>query len=131
MKKTIQSILDMNKQNLKDYQDPASKMIENLYQEQLDRRKRELEDYKKYSRQWEADYPADVRLFIKSRIQKYLAIATTVDFSATTHEKNGKKVFDKTDYQYKNNDWKMIYRAGKEVYDVTRPFAEKWLQELQ
>ena len=131
MKKTIQSILDMNKQNLRDYQDPASKTIEDLYQEQLDRRKRELEDYKKYSKQWEADYPTDVRLFIKSRIQKYLAIATTVDFSATTHEKNGKKVFDKTDYQYKNNDWKMIYRAGKEVYDVTRPFAEKWLQELQ
>lgn len=76
-------------------------------------------------------YPEDVRVFIKGRIQQYLSLAATVDFSATTHDKGGKQVFDKADYQYKSNDWKMIYRAGKEVYDVTRPFAEKWLQELQ
>jgi hypothetical protein len=130
MKKTMESILDMNRKNLAACQDPASKEIEALYQEQLTRRKQELDDYKKYSKQWEIDYPADYRLFVKARIRKYLELAATVDFSATVHEKNGKQVFDKTGYQYKSNDWKMIYRAGREVYDVTRPFAEKWMQEL-
>jgi len=130
MKKTMQAILEMNRKNLAACQDPASKEIEALYQEQQTRRKQELEDYKKYTKQWEAEYPGDHRLFVKARLQTYLALAATVDFSASVHEKNGKKIFDKSEYQYKNNDWKMIYRAGKEVYEVTRSFAEKWLLEL-
>jgi len=131
MKKIMQPILEMNKKNLADYQNPNSQTIELLYRSQLDRRKQELEDYKKYSGQWQDEYPEDNRIFVRRRLQKYLSLAATVDFSATTHEKNGKQIFDKSDYQYKSNDWKMIYRAGKDVYDVARPFAEKWLQELQ
>lgn len=131
MKKTMESILEMDRKNLAVIQDPASPIIEAMYQQQLTRRKQGLEDYKKYTKEWEIHYPADYRLFVKTRIQKYLSLASTVDFSATVHEINGKKVFDKSDYQYKSNDWKMIYRAGKEVYEVTKPFAEKWLQDLQ
>jgi len=131
MKKIMQPILEMHKKNLADYQSPNSQTIEMLYQSQLDRRKNELEDYKKYSRQWEEEYPVDSRIFVKRRIQTYLSLAATVDFSATTHEKNGKQIFDKAEYQHKSNDWKMIYRSGKEVYDVARPFTEKWIQELQ
>jgi len=131
MKKVMQPILEMHKKNLADYQNPNSQTIELLYQGQLDRRKKELEDYKKYTKEWENQYPEDSRLFIRARIQKYLSIAATVDFSATTHERNGKQVFDKQEYQYKSNDWKMIYRAGKQVYDVSKPFSEKWIQELQ
>jgi len=131
MKKVMQPILDMHKKNLADYQNPNSQTIEMEYQSQLDRRKRELEDYKKYSAQWQEEYPEDCRLFVKRRIQKYLSLATTVDFTATTHEKNGRQIFDKQEFQYKSNDWKMIYRAGKEVYNVAKPFTEKWIQELQ
>lgn len=129
-KKIMQPVLEIHKKNLADYQDPNSKTIELLYQSQLDRRKKELEDYKKYTREWEQQYPEDSRAFVKGRIQKYLSIASTVDFAATTHERNGRQIFDKQEYQYKSNDWKMIYRAGKEVYDVSRSFAEKWIQEL-
>jgi len=131
MKKILQPILEMHKKNLAAYQDPNSKEIEQLYQSQLDRRKRELDDYQKFTKEWEQRYPADIRVFIKTRIQKYLALALTVDFTATTHARNGKQVFDKNEYQYKSNDWKMIYRAGKEVYEVTKTFAEKWMAELQ
>jgi hypothetical protein len=131
MKKVMQPILEMHKKNLTAYRDPNSKEIELLYQSQVDRRKRELADYQKFTKEWEKRYPEDSRTFIKTRIQQYLSLSSTVDFAATTHEKNGKQIFDKSEYQYKNNDWKMIYRAGKEVYDVTKTFAEQWLQELQ
>jgi hypothetical protein len=131
MKKIMQPILEMHKKDLADYQDPNSKQIEGLYQSQLDRRRRELADYQKFTKEWEQRYPEDSRAFVKARIQRYLALAATVDFSASTHEAHGKQVFDKSEYQYKSNDWKMIYRAGKEVYEVTKPFADKWLQELQ
>jgi len=131
MKKVMEPILEMHKKNLAAYQAPNSKEIESLYQSQVDRRKRELADYQKYTKEWEKRYPEDSRAFISARIKNYLGLAATVDFSATTHEKNGKQIFDRSEYQSKNNDWKMIYRAGKEVYDVTRTFAEQWLQELQ
>lgn len=131
LKKTMKDIVDNNKKNLAAYQDPDNKTIEMEYQSQLENRKRELEDYQKYTKKWEVEYPADHRQFVKARLQKYLSIANTVDFSATTHEKNGKQVFDKAQYEAKNNDWKMIYRAGKDVYEVTRAFSEKWMQELQ
>jgi hypothetical protein len=131
MKKIMQPVLEMHRKNLADYQNPNSQTIELLYQGQLDRRKKELEDYKKYTKEWEKQYPEDARLFVRGRIEKYLSIAATVDFGASTHEKNGKQIFDKQEYQYKSSDWKMIYRAGKDVYNVARPFAEKWLQEMQ
>ena len=131
MKKAMQPILDMHKKNLAAWQDPNSKEIARLYQAQIDLRKRELADYQKYTKEWEQRYPEDNKVFIRTRIQQYLALAATVDFTATTHESKGKQVFDKSEYQGRNNDWKMIYRAGKEVYEVTRSFAEKWLPELQ
>jgi hypothetical protein len=130
MKKIMQPILEMHKKNLADYQNPNSQTIEMLYQSELDRRKRDMEDYRKYSSQWEKDYPEDCRIFVKRRIQNYLTLAASVDFSATTHEKNGRQIFDKQEFQYKSNDWKMIYRAGKDVYNVAKPFTEKWIQEL-
>jgi len=131
MKKILQPVLDMHKKNLAAYQDPNSKEIDLLYQSQLDRRRKEVEDYQKFTKEWEQRYPADCKAFIKARMQKYLALAATVDFTATTHERNGKQVFDKSEYQYKPNDWKMIYRAGAAVYEDTRAFAEKWMAELQ
>ncbi|HVU96748.1 MAG TPA: hypothetical protein VHE34_16075 [Puia sp.] len=130
MKKTMEKILQDHKKNLAAYQDPNNAEIAALYQAQVNTRRQDLERFAKATQNWQKQYPEDCRLFIKGRIQQYLTLAATVDFSATTHEKNGKQVFDKQDYQYKSNDWKMIYRAGKEVYDVTKPFAEKWLQEL-
>jgi len=131
MKKVMQPILEMHKKNLAAYQDPNSKEIEALYQSQLDRRKGELADYQKFTKEWEQRYPEDSKVFVKARIQKYLALAATVDFTATTHEAHSKQIFDKAEFQYKSNDWKMIYRAGKEVYETTKTFAEKWLQEMQ
>ncbi|HEY6900994.1 MAG TPA: hypothetical protein VI233_10140 [Puia sp.] len=131
MQKTMKGIIDMYRQNIKEYENPNSKMIDMLYETEVGHAKREHDDYVKYQKQWETNYPADCRAFIKLRLQSYLDIAKTVDFSATVSEKNGRKVFDNRVYQSKNNDWKMIYRAGKEVYDVAKPFAENWLKELQ
>lgn len=129
--KIMKPIVDMYRQNVKDYQDPNSKMIDLFYETEVAQAKREHDDYVKYQKEWETKYPADCRAFIKLRLQHYLDLAKTVDFSATVTEKNGRKVFDKSVYQSKSNDWKMIYRAGKEVYDVAKPFAENWLKELQ
>ncbi|MBS1653277.1 MAG: hypothetical protein JSU05_00405 [Bacteroidetes bacterium] len=131
LKKTMQQVLDMHNKNLKDYQDPGSKTIDMLYQQQVSVEQNDLQHYNSSLKIWEANYPADYRQLITARVQRYLDIASSVDFSAELTERNNKKYFANPVYEGKSNEWKMIFRAGKEVYDVTRPFAEQWLKELQ
>jgi len=131
MKKAMEPILAMHKKNLAAFQDPNSKEIETFYQIPVETYKRDLAGYQKYTKEWAQRYPEDCKVFIRNRIRQYLALAATVDFTATTHESRGKQIFDKPEYQAKNNDWKMIYRAGEEVYKTTKSFTEQWLQELQ
>jgi hypothetical protein len=57
-------------------------------------------------------------------------VAGTVDFNAELVEKDRKKKFVNRAYEGKNYEWKMIFRAGKDVYDVAKVFAEQWLKEL-
>jgi hypothetical protein len=131
MKKTMQMVLDSHNKNLKDLKDPNSKTIEMMYQDEARREEDDKKRYQENLKNWEKNYPADHKEIIRSRLKKYLDIATTVDFDAQLTEKYKKKVFVDQKYEYKPDDWKKIFRAGKEVYDVTRPFAEQWLKELQ
>ena len=126
MKKTMEEYTKIQA----DYENPNGKMIELFYQDKLRIEKEELSRYEERVKKWNEDYPADHKLRIKKYLQKYLEIANTVDFDAALTEKYGKKVFVKQEYERRHPDWKMIYRAGKEVYHVAKPFAEQWIKEL-
>ncbi len=80
--------------------------------------------------EWEKAYPADPAVLIKRRLQEYLALAETVDFSAqlTTPDKYNKRRFVNPVYEKKNQKWKAIYRAGKDVNDVVIAFVKDWLK---
>lgn len=130
MQKIMQGGVDMQKNMLKEYKDPNSQMIDLFYQGEVMNHQSDLSRYKEDMTKWEMNYPTDHRQIIRARLQKYLTLAATVDFSAELYDKNGKKYFVKHEYEIKNDEWKMIYRAGKEVYDVTKAFAENWLKEL-
>lgn len=127
MKKTME---EYNKL-LADYKNPENKMIEAFYQAKIRTQKEELEKHEKRMKEWEVNYPVSYKPRIRKQLEKYLQLANTVDFDAALTEKNGKKYFTKREYESKSDDWKMIFRAGKEVYQVTRPFAEAWLKELE
>jgi hypothetical protein len=79
---------------------------------------------------WEAKVPSNPYTTIKSGLQRFLDETKDVDFSATTYLKEGKKIFTNPVYEQKNGQWKACYRAGKEVTDVGRSFAQEWLAEL-
>lgn len=130
MKKIMQPGLDYQKNNLKDYQDPNSQLIELFYQGEQMNRDNDTRRYKEEMQYWQTNYPADYKALIKARLEKYLSIASTVDFGAELTERNGKKYFVKQEYERKSSDWKMIFRAGKDVYEVTKSFAQAWLKEL-
>jgi hypothetical protein len=123
------SILEFEK-TIKDFEKPDSKIIEILYQGKLSENKANEDQYNESVKSWEKNYPVDYRLKLRSYLEKYLSTASTVDFEAGLTEKYNKKVFVKPAYESKNDEWKMIFRAGKEVYEVAKPFAEQWLKEL-
>jgi hypothetical protein len=79
---------------------------------------------------WEKRYPADPSSLVKKRLQEYLQLAATVDFDAalTAPDKYNIKKFVNPVYEKKNDKWKAIYRAGKEVNDVTTSFVKEWLK---
>jgi alkylated DNA repair dioxygenase AlkB len=128
--KDFKASIDMYQGKIKEYQDPNNKMIEMIWQGQVEEGKRVQQRYQEATKKWETDYPVDHKLFVKARLQHYLDVAKTVDFSAALVEKYGKMRFVNQTYQGKNNEWKMIFRAGKGVYEETRPFAEQWVKEL-
>lgn len=130
IRKALQPSVDDARKQLEDYKKPESKMVEIRYQGEQMRFNNETARYERDLKKWETDFPVALNQLIRSRLEKYLAIAATVDFDAELAEKNGKKRFVNTAYEYKSSDWKMIYRAGKEVYEAVKPLVEGWLQQL-
>jgi len=130
IQKSVQPVLDMQKKTIEEYKNPDNEVIDMMYQQQAYQQKGNEEQYEEDLKKWQENFPEDYKQLIKMRLQKYLDIATTVDFNATLIEKYGKNRFTNPLYEGKNKDWKMIYRAGKEVYNAARPFAEQWIGEL-
>lgn len=129
--KSLQGLLDMFRQNLKDYKDPNSEMIELFYQGEVMSRQSSEKSYEQSLKEWEKNYPADYRQFVKARLQKFVSLARTVDFNAELKSVNGRRKFVNPTYEAKAADWKQIYRAGKEVIDPAVQAAEQWIKELQ
>lgn len=130
MKKIMEPTYDMMKKNLVELKDTNSKMINNLWMGEQRDYEQSVRSYKERFANWEKNYPESINDMIKARLQKYLELAKTVDFTAELKQVGKKQKFVNPTYEGKSYDWKMVFRAGKEVYDVTKPFAEQWIKEL-
>lgn len=129
--KSLQPVLEMLKQNLKDYKNPKNEMFAIIadgekYQQE-DARKR----YEEALKQWQKDYPENINLFIAGKLRLMLEYTNGIDYSAALVEKYGKKRFVSQTYESKRMEWKQGFRAGKEVTETAREFVKKWLSELE
>jgi hypothetical protein len=130
VKKIMDALLVSQKQQLKEFQDPDSPMIELLAQGEKMAVESDLKNYEENSKKWETDFPADAGGFIRRRLQQYLDLVNTVDFGAALKDVNGRKKFVNDAYERKSQDWKKVFRAGKEVNEVAKAFAMSWIKEL-
>lgn len=71
-------------------------------------------------------FPSDPAILVKTRLTEFIALSKEVDFDAQVV--NGQ--FVNQEYKNKNAQWKMCFRAGKEVVEAAREEAEAWLKEL-
>jgi len=130
VKKTMNEVLVTQKQQLKDYQDPNSQMIEIMAEGEKMAFENEWKNYQLNLKKWEDENPVNPAAFIKRRLQQYLDIVNTVDFTAALKDAGGKKKFVNDSYERKSYDWKKVFRAGREVNDVAKSFAAAWIKEL-
>lgn len=130
MKKGVEEGLTLQREALKDYQDPNSEMIKMAVMGEQTQFQSRQQQYEQALKDWEKNYPASVKAMIKGRLQQLLAVTKDVDFSAQLVERNGLQRFVKPEYEQKPALWKKAYRAGKEVTSTAQAFARQWLQEL-
>jgi hypothetical protein len=131
MKDIMQPSLDILKKNLVEYNKPDSKMIDMFFNGEKMQAEQQAESSKKNMARWEVEYPADYREKVKDRLQKFLDLSATVDFGAELKQVGNKKKFVNPVYEGKSYDWKQIFRAGKEVIEPARQFAEQWMREMK
>lgn len=90
-----------------------------------------LVDYNYQIEFWKERFPENGKLFVKARLDEYLALAASVDFSAQLKPgPNGVLVFVEPEYENKNYHWKMCYRAGREANTAAIRIVREWLREL-
>ncbi len=130
-KSIFEPILVTMKQELKNVEDPNNKMIANYRKNYPEMLKSIEAGNKQQLAEWEAKYPTNQLLFIKERLQQFMEETEGIDFNAQLIEKNGKKYFVNPVYERKGNRWKMAFRAGKEVVEPARAFAQSWMEEIK
>jgi len=92
----------------------------------------QMEEHAKRLAAWEQAYPAnDPKPMIKKWLAAFLDMSATIDFTVQTIEvKPGLVQFVDPQYERKDKQWKMLYRAGKETVTAARTFTQAWLAEL-
>ncbi len=131
VKKGFQQAVDEQKKMLKDYQDPKNQMWEFMAQADVNENKYKKEQYNRDMEKWQKDLPVNPTLIVKQRLEKFLKETEGIDYSAELKDRYNKKVFVKPEYERKSREWKMGFRAGKEVTETARAFVQKWLSELK
>ncbi len=107
----------------------ASAMDEALRQEY----KEKLDTYNEALSKWEETYPDDGgRTLIRSRLQDYLDLVSSVNFDAELKTaENGVKTFVDAEYETKPGEWKRCFRAGKDANMAAKTVVERWLKETK
>ena len=131
MAKGIQPVLDMLRKNLKEYQNPNHEYFAAIAMGEKYQQENDIKRHKEYLQQWETNFPENLNHFIADKLKKMLEYTKGIDYNAALVEKYGKKRFVNPAYEGKRTEWKQGFRAGKEVTEQARAFAEKWLSELK
>ncbi|CAN5758853.1 hypothetical protein BH11BAC3_BH11BAC3_11870 [soil metagenome] len=131
LKSIFEEVLTEAKKGLKEAENPANKNMAAYKNGYADLVKSMEESYKQQLQQWETKYPANQLLFVKKRLQQFLAVTKDIDFAALLTERNGKKYFVNREYEHKGKQWKMAFRAGKEVIVPAREMVQQWIEEIR
>jgi predicted O-linked N-acetylglucosamine transferase (SPINDLY family) len=72
----------------------------------------------------------DYNKVLRERLRAFLTLSATVDFDAKLQKSGSKWYFANPAYEQQTEQWKFLYRIGKEPVSAARTFAADWLKEL-
>jgi len=131
MKKSLEDAMTSAKKELKKMEDGTSETYIN-YKDNYEQMMESGESvFASQLAKWEAEYPGNHLLFIKSRLAAFINETEGVDYNAAVFEKGGVKYFVKKEYEQKGNRWKMAYRAGKDAVETARVMVQQWMDEIE
>lgn len=131
LKETYRQNIEAMKQMLKEFGTANPEQDEQMdrYAKQANEQARK--EYNDKIAQWEKEYPAgNYRPLLKKRLREFLDATSGVDFNAKLTSKGKKMVFANPDYESKDGNWKLCFRAGKEATEAARAFAKAWLSTI-
>ncbi|UWZ86237.1 hypothetical protein [Occallatibacter riparius] len=88
------------------------------------------EHYKKELARYEKEFPADPKVLITKRLREFIALCNDVNFDAKLVGTGTNMRFADQQYEQKSDQWKLLYRAGKEPTEAARAYAANWLKQL-
>lgn len=130
-KKIFEDNLVLQKKALKEFEDPKNKTLRIMVTSEQSNHEYKVKEYERRMKEWDESTPENPMVLIKKRLQQVLDITKDVDFNAELTVKYGKKVFVNPVYERKHANWKYAFRAGKEVTETVRAFAEQWIKEIK
>lgn len=130
-KKIFEDNLVLQQKALKEFEDPNNKTLKLMAKSEQSNHEYNVNRYNKEMQEWQESMPENPMALVKKRLQEVLDITKDVDFNAELTEKYGKKVFVNQTYERKHANWKYAFRAGKDVTETVRAFAEQWIKEIK
>ncbi len=129
----FEEMIKTMEQQLKDLDDPNNTMFSpqmDVYSQQG--YEMQMDQYKKELAEWEIEYPLNnPNPLVKKWINAFLEKTNNIDFNAQLKTEKGKQIFVNPEYERKDYQWKLYFRAGKQSVDAARKFAQSWLSELK
>jgi len=127
-------IIKSLKQQLVEIDDPAKTMYKPEMDEYIKQGyEMQMDEYKNKVAEWETEYPVNnPKPIVVKWINAFLEKSADVNFNAkTVKNKDGIIKFADQEYEYKDSQWKLYYRAGKETVAAARVFAQSWLNDFK
>ncbi|GAB2576931.1 hypothetical protein [Spirosoma areae] len=98
-------------------------------EERLAENKAKAADYRTRLAQYKAN--ANPNIAIKKRLTEFITLAESVDFDAKVEKQGYKLEFVRPDYRNQSDEWKLLYRIGREPVLTARDVARTWLGDLK
>jgi hypothetical protein len=98
-------------------------------EDDLTKSKQDAENYQKRLAEYKA--ASNLNSVLKQRLNDFIVLTGTVDFDAQLTKRGYKMEFVNPEYRNQSNNWKLLFRMGKDPVMAARSFAQNWVKELE
>lgn len=129
-KTEIKNSIEVMKQTTStpEYLEMTKQMVEIQQKTSQEEYEKKLSEYKTELAEWEK--LKDINYMLKSRLNAFLELTSSINFEARLVRQNDKWKFEDPTLESKSYEWKKCFRSGRETISTARTCSLNWLKEL-